>query len=357
MEKHYDGTKIAKFIGFALVGIFMFFIPITINEKSTIPLDHIVSYIQTIPGWGPVYSGLIVTIGGLLPFIRKDWNKSTSDMVFSIFKLAGIVLIAMAIFGFGPAFLHAPDIIPFIYGKIVVPVTTIVPVGAIFLAFLVNYGLMEFIGVFMQPVMNPIWKTPGRSAIDAVASFVGSYSLGLLITNQVYTEGKYTGKQAAIIATGFSTVSATFMVIVAKTLGLMEYWLLYFWLTLVITFIVTAITSRIYPLNKKPDTYFNNMVCSPKPVQKGNRLRRAYEEGMDAMEKAPTVAESVWDTLKKGIMLALSIGPLLMSVGVLGVVLAAYTPVFDIIGYIFYPFTLLAQIPEPLLAAKAMALA
>ena len=356
MEKHYDGTKIAKFIGFALVGIFMFFIPITINEKSTIPLDHIVSYIQTIPGWGPVYSGLIVTIGGLLPFIRKDWNKSTSDMVFSIFKLAGIVLIAMAIFGFGPAFLHAPDIIPFIYGKIVVPVTTIVPVGAIFLAFLVNYGLMEFIGVFMQPVMNPIWKTPGRSAIDAVASFVGSYSLGLLITNQVYTEGKYTGKQAAIIATGFSTVSATFMVIVAKTLGLMEYWLLYFWLTLVITFIVTAITSRIYPLNKKPDTYFNNMEGSPEPVPKGNRLRRAYEEGMDAMEKAPTVAESVWDTLKKGIMLALSIGPLLMSVGVLGVVLAAYTPVFDIIGYIFYPFTLLAQIPEPLLAAKAMAL-
>lgn len=228
MDKHYDGTKIAKFIGFALVGIFMFFIPITINEKSTIPLDHIVSYIQTIPGWGPVYSGIIVTVGGLLPFIRKDWNKSTSDMVFSIFKLAGIVLIAMAIFGFGPAFLHAPDIIPFIYGKIVVPVTTIVPVGAIFLAFLVNYGLMEFIGVFMQPVMNPIWKTPGRSAIDAVASFVGSYSLGLLITNQVYTEGKYTGKQAAIIATGFSTVSATFMVIVAKTLGLMEYWLLYF---------------------------------------------------------------------------------------------------------------------------------
>jgi len=64
----------------------------------------------------------------------------------------------------------------------------------------------------------------------------------------------------------------------------------------------------------------------------------------------------VWDTLKKGIMLALSIGPLLMSVGVLGVVLAAHTPVFDIIGYIFYPFTMLAQIPEPLLAAKAMAL-
>ena len=49
---------------------------------------------------------------------------------------------------------------------------------------------MEFVGVFMQPIMRPIWKT-GRSAIDAVASFVISYSVALLITDRVYQEGKY----------------------------------------------------------------------------------------------------------------------------------------------------------------------
>ena len=356
MAKNHDSTKVLKFIGFALIGIFMFFIPITLNGRSTIPLDHIVGYIQRIPGWAPVYGGIIVTIGGILPFANKEWTRSLSNRIFSFFKLAGIVLIFMAIFGFGPAFLHHPDIIPFIYGKIVVPVATIVPIGSIFLAFLVNYGLMEFIGVFMQPIMKPVWKTPGRSAIDAVASFVGSYSLGLLITNQVYTEGKYTGKQAAIIATGFSTVSATFMIIVARTLDLMDYWLLYFWLTLIITFIVTAITSRIYPLNRKPNTYYKDMDGAPEPVPQGNRFKMAFEEGMEAFDKSPRVIESVTDTLKKGIMLALSIAPLLMSIGVLGVVLATYTPVFDIIGYIFYPFTLLTQVPEPLLAAKAMAL-
>ncbi|CAM4081312.1 hypothetical protein Gste01_02132 [Geobacillus stearothermophilus ATCC 7953] len=63
-----------------------------------------------------------------------------------------------------------------------------------------------------------------RRLIDAVASFVGSYSIGLLITNKVFKEGKYTVKEAAIIATGFSTVSVTFMVVVAKTLGLMPIW-------------------------------------------------------------------------------------------------------------------------------------
>lgn len=248
------------------------------------------------------------------------------------------------------------DVIPFIFNSIVISVTTIVPIGAVFLAFLVNYGLMEFIGVFMQPVMKPIWKTPGRSAIDAVASFVGSYSLALLITNRVYRDGKYTGKEAAIIATGFSTVSATFMVIVARTLDIMNYWLLYFWLTLVVTFIVTAITARIYPLSKKPDTFYDNQEGDREKPVKGNMLKMAFDEGMKYFDKAPTVITSVKDNLKDGINLALSIGPLLMSIGVLGIVLAEYTPLFDFIGYIFYPFTLITRVPEPLLAAKAVSL-
>ncbi len=109
----------------------------------------------------------------------------------------------MAVFNFGPAWLFESDMVPFLYNKLVIPVGLIVPLGSVFLAFLVGYGLLEFIGVIMQPVMKPIWKTPGRSAIDAVASFVGSYSIGLLITNRVYKEGKYSAKEAAIIATGF----------------------------------------------------------------------------------------------------------------------------------------------------------
>lgn len=227
-NKVYNNHDVVRFILFAAFGIFMFFVPITINEKSTIPIDHIVGWIKSIPYYAPIYAGIIVTLGALLPFIRKTWNRSLSAIIFSLLKLLGIPFILMAITNRGPAFLMEKDVIPFIYNSIVVTVTTIVPIGSIFLAFLVNYGLMEFIGIFMQPVMKPLWKTPGRSAIDAVASFVGSYSLALLITDKVYQDGKYSAKEAAIIATGFSTVSATFMIVVARTLDIMDYWLLYF---------------------------------------------------------------------------------------------------------------------------------
>src|SRR5690625_6781183 len=87
---------------------------------------------------------------------------------------------------------------------------------------------LVFDHIFPQPVMRPLFKTPGRSAIDAVASFVGSYSLGILITDRVYQQGGYTGREAAIVATGFSTVSAAFMVIVAKSLDLLLMWTTFF---------------------------------------------------------------------------------------------------------------------------------
>jgi nucleoside recognition membrane protein YjiH len=245
---------------------------------------------------------------------------------------------------------------PFLFEKLVISVGLLVPIGSVFLALLVGYGLLEFIGVLLQPVMRPIWKTPGRSAIDAVASFVGSYSIGLLITNRVFKEGKYTIKEAAIIATGFSTVSATFMVVVAKTLGLMEMWNIYFWTTLIVTFIVTAITVRIWPLKSMSDEYFNGLKGKQEEGVKGNRVQKAWEEAMAAAEKSPSLWKNIYQNLKDGFIMTMSILPSIMSVGLLGLVLAEYTPLFDWLGYIFYPFTALLQLPEPMLAAKAVAI-
>jgi nucleoside recognition membrane protein YjiH len=354
-KKEFESSSILKFILFSAIGIFMFFIPISIGEKSTIPLDHIVSGIKTgIPDLAAIYALIIILIGAVRPFIKKTWNRNVVDTVFSLLKVLGFVVAGMVYFNVGPAWLFEKDMGPFLFSKLVIPVGLIVPIGSIFLAFLVGYGLLEFIGVLMKPVMNPIFKTPGRSAIDAVASFVGSYSIGLLITNKVYKEGKYTIKEAAIIATGFSTVSATFMIIVAKTLGLMEMWNMYFWTTLIITFLVTAITVRIRPLSKKSETYITGEGIE-EPEYKGNLFKHAWEEGLSAAEKSLGVGENIGTNLKDGLIMAMGILPSIMSVGLIGLVLAKYTPVFDVIGYIFYPFTSILQIPEAMLAAKAAA--
>ncbi len=356
MSAKQSSSAVLKLILFSLIGVFMFFIPISIGGKSTIPLDHVVSYLKGLSATASSYYALIVIIlGGFYPFYSKTWKKDAVTMVFSILKVLGVLVAFMAVFNFGPAFLFEKDMVPFLFNKLVISVGIIVPIGATFLSFLVGYGLLEFIGVLMQPVMRPIWKTPGRSAIDAVASFVGSYSIGLLITNRVFKEGKYTIKEASIIATGFSTVSATFMIIVAKTLGLMDHWNLFFWSTLVITFIVTAVTVRIWPLSKKPDTYITGEGV-PEAKPSGNLFKSAYQAGLQAAVESKPLFSNIVENIRDGFLMAMSILPSILSVGLLGLLLAKYTPVFDFLGYIFYPFTLLLQVPEPLLTAKAMAI-
>ena len=345
-----------RFFVFSLIGIFMFFVPITIAGKSTIPLDHLVTAIRTYGAPVVPYIALaLILLGTIRPFATGSWRGSATRTVFALLNVVGLV-VAILMLTSPPAWLAAEDLGPFLWNSLVIPVGLIVPVGAVFLALLVSYGLMEFIGVLVQPIMRPIFRTPGRAAVDAVASFVGSYSLGLLITNRVYREGKYTAREAAIIATGFSTVSATFMIIVAKTLGIMDLWLTYFFVTLVVTFIVTAITVWIPPLSRIPDEHFPEAEPQPEAPVKSDRLRTAWREVHGALRIAPSFGRNIWLNFRDGIYMAASILPSILSVGLIGLLLAKYTPLFEWFGYLFYPFTWITRMSEPLLTGQALSL-
>ena len=346
-----------KFVAFSIFGIFMFFFPLEIGGKSTIPVDHIISFITSnLAEAAKFYILIVMYVGAVLPFIRKTWKKDAVTIFFSIAKVCGAVIGTILVFNLNPPeWLSRPDFGPFLYKSLATPVGLVIPIGSAFLAFLADFGLMEFTGVLMTPVMRPVFKTPGRSAIDAVASFVGSYSIALIITNGVYRQGKYSAKEAAIIATGFSTVSATFLLVVAKTLNIMNHWGLYFWVSLIVTFVVTAITARLWPLRSKPDTYFTGERAQ-EPEYHGNMLSRAWQAGMETAANTPPLPKLIWDNLYAGLNMAFSVIPSIMSIGLLGLVLAEYTPLFDWFGYAFYPFFKIFGIEQAALAGKAAAL-
>ncbi|TVP44012.1 MAG: YjiH family protein [Halomonas sp.] len=334
------------------LGILIFFVPVEIGGRSTILLDHMVTGARGLLGEASgLYALALIMSGAAYPLVRGYWNRNVTERIFTALKLLGVVAALLAITGWGPAFLHEPDMLPFLFDKLVIPVGLIVPIGAIFLALLISYGLLELIGVLVQPVMRPIWRTPGRSAIDAVASFVGSYSIGLLITNRVYQAGQYSAREAAIIATGFSTVSATFMIIVARTLDLMVVWNLYFWLTLLITFIVTAVTVRLPPLSRMDDSAEYG---EPEAVA-GKRLSTAWQTGLEVAARAPALHKSVAINFKEGLVMAISILPSIMSVGLLGLLAAKYTPLFEWLGWLFYPFVAVWGVADAAALAQASA--
>lgn len=343
-----------KFFVYSLIGIIFFFVPITISGQSTIMIDHIVQWISKLLNpILPYYVLILILIGAAHPFINKKWNKSKTDIVFSLFKVIGVFIAFMVVFDFGPGFVLKESIGPFLYEKLAIPLSVLIPIGAIFLSFLIGFGLLEFIGVICRPIMRPIFKTPGKSAVDAVASFVGSYSIGLLITNKVYKDGGYTHKEAVVVATGFSTVSATFMIIVANTLGIIEYWNLYFWFTLAVTFIVTAITVQIPPIRTEKTTTYQDQPYKEEIRRDMPLLKESWLEAKIAVKNAKTLIENVIENLRDGVIMTIAILPSIMSIGFLGLIVAEYTPIIEYISYIFYPIISIFPVSDVAVLAQA----
>ena len=91
--------KYLKFIIYSLIGSFMFFIPITINGVSSIPIDHIVTWIKvTLPSAVPIYALIVILLGAVYPFISKSWSKDKVSIVFSFLKVIGAVVAISNIF-------------------------------------------------------------------------------------------------------------------------------------------------------------------------------------------------------------------------------------------------------------------
>ena len=334
--------SIVRFIVFSTIGATAFFVPIEISGNSTIAIDHLVTLIAThSPPAGKAYAVFLILWGVAAPFLTNSWKDSITTAVLSTLQILAIPLAIMYLLDAGPNAVMAPDVLPFLFEKLAVPVGLIIPIGAIFLTFLIGFGLLEAIGTIMEPIMRPVFKTPGRSAIDAVASFAGSYSVGLLITSRVYKNGMYSAKEAAIIATGFSTVSATFMVIVAKTLSLTEFWNVYFFGTLVVTFLVTAVTVRLPPLAKMDNT---SDADDDVAESHDSYFRAAFSAGLAVAQNAPKLIPLLKENVVDGLRMASRVVPSILSIGFLGLMAAKYTPLFDVLGlllapvlWIFYP--------------------
>ena len=113
---------------------------------------------------------------------------------------------------------------------------------------------------------------------------------------------------------------------------------------------VTAITARIPPISR-----FDNELDRPNlDYKRGTRLKAAYELGLSTSRRASDFKQILWSNFRDGLTMAAAIVPSIIAVGLTGLLLAKYTPVFDALGLLLYPFTWLGGLPEPLVAAKGM---
>ncbi|MBE7005428.1 MAG: YjiH family protein [Ruminococcaceae bacterium] len=229
-------------------------------------------------------------------------------------------------------------------------------VASFLLPLLTDFGLLEYIGALLTKFMRPVFKVPGRAAVDCVTSWIGDGTLGVMLTCNQYEGGYYSAKEASIIATLFSAVSITFSLTVLAEVGLTHMFGVYYLLICFVGIICALICARIWPLNKKPETYLVEGKAMPDELPAGYKSSSAY--GMDLALKRVAehkgIGEFFGNGLKNCLNMWFGVLPTVMAVGTVALVIADYTPVFDWLGLPFLPLLQVLGVPEAKAAASTM---
>jgi len=185
MKKKFSLSTWLLFLIPSIVGVVLFMIPLPDGDTMRVP---IASFANVLSGWlAPVIQWIalatvaIAAIGSLL-FVARPKDDSFASGLFKVtpfwlvVRLIALVYAVMIIFQIGPeavwneytgGLLLEPTegLVSFLF--------TIFLFAGLLLPLLLNFGLLEFFGAMLVKVMRPLFGLPGRSAVDAVTSWVG----------------------------------------------------------------------------------------------------------------------------------------------------------------------------------------
>ncbi|GLS83330.1 YjiH family protein [Paraferrimonas haliotis] len=354
----------------SFIGILLFMTPVSIDGAVTIPIAAMAGLIKQ--GLGDYIFDVIVAViwvTALTTIIAKvvkpdvvNRSPFLSDLLYVsnawfVTRMLGALFATLAFYKVGPEAAWADSTGGLVLFDLMPTLFAVFILAGLLMPLLLNFGLLEFIGVMLTKVMRPLFNLPGRSAVSSIASWLGDGSVGILMTSKQYEQKIFTKREAAIIGTNFSLVSITFTLVIISQVKL-EHMFAAFYLTVCVAGILAAIiVPRLPPLRNIPNTYIDGSEPTKDveviPAGK-NLVGYGVEMAMERAAKAPSFGKLVNDGFKNAIEMLFAILPVVMAVGTIATMIAEFTPVFNWLGAPFVPLLELMQVPEAVAASKTM---
>lgn len=362
-----DAKSIRKFALPSLLGILTFLTPIRVEGNWTILMGYISDAAVNFVGDGMpwvVYVLLCISAFGTVWAIATDKPKEGSlpyrlfhvAPIWVVLRLAGLVMGTMTMFQLGPEVFWGAATGGTVLNGLAVNIVFIFLFAGLLMPFLTDYGLMEFIGTLLKRSFRRLFTLPGRSAIDALASWMSSAPVGVLITIQQYVSGHYTGREAAVIATNFSVVSVPFALLVAKTVGVDHRFPEYYMAVIIAGVTAAMILPRIPPLSRFEDTPYDTLhpMRETRDAGSGSLLSEAVALAAKRAQSALPLKEQFRVAFGHILDIWFGLVPAVIAVGGAGLMLAEHTPVLGWIAAPLVPVLNLLGLPEAAAAAPAL---
>ncbi|WP_156290183.1 YjiH family protein [Oceanobacillus salinisoli] len=348
-----------KFIMPSIIGIFLFITPIPTDNGFTIPIALLANEVQALlADQLSAIMMMIIVITAALTVIAKIRPETfaktpffqrlfTVNRFWAATRVLAAIFAVMVFFQVGTEAVYGPDTGQLLLDDLLHVLFAVFLFAGLFLPLLMNFGLLEFVGTMMTKIMRPLFKLPGRSSIDALASWIGDGTIGVLLTSKQYEEGFYTKREATVIGTTFSVVSITFSLVVLAEVDLAHMFLPFYVTILIAGFAAALIMPRIPPLSRKPDTYINDQEkVEEEWIPEGETvLSFGYKSALNRAKKQ----NSVYQFFKEGgqniLDMWMGVAPVVMAFGLVALIIAEYTPIFQWLGAPFIPLLELMQVP------------
>ena len=362
-----DAAAIRKFAIPSILGILTFLTPFRVDGNWTILMgvlsESSVNFIGAGMPWMVFILLCISALGTLYAVTIGQFQKgSLAARLFNVapvwvgLRVIGLAMGAMTMFELGPEIFWGAATGGTVLNGLAVNIVLIFFYAGLLMPFLTDYGLMEFIGTLLKRSFRKLFTLPGRSAIDALASWMSSSPVGVMITIQQYMSGHYTAREAAVIATNFSVVSVPFALLVAQTVGVGHRFPEYYLAVVVTGVILAMILPRIWPLSKFPDTPFESLhPMRETPGRSNDSLlsEAVFKATERAKTSRPLTAQFRFAT-SNILDIWFGLVPAVIAVGGAGLILAEHTPVLDWIALPLVPVLELFGLPEASAAAPAL---
>ncbi len=368
-KRNFTASDYLKFLIPSILGVLFLMVPFKYEGDTTIVVALLASLLQKLLGDSLPYiiTGFIAVTTVLTIMYRlfkpdfiedNDFLKNVYDvsLVWLVVRIVGLVFAIMALFKVGPEFIWNEDTGSLILFDLLKGLFSIFLFGGLLLPFLTDFGLLEFVGVLLTPVMRPFFKLPGRSSIDCVASWVGDGTVGVTLTNNQYTQGYYTAREAAVISTTFSAVSITFCLVILKQVNLAHMFGPYYLTIILVGLVAAIIMPRIPPLSSKPDTYYTgDSKDLGEDIPDGfTTLEWGLQLAVERAESHEGLKYIFINGIKTALDLWLAVLPVIMAFGTTAVVIAEYTTFFQVLGKPFLPLLNFFNVPEAEAASQTI---
>lgn len=368
-DTSYSVRQLLIFLIPSLLGVLLFLTPIVYEEKVTIGLGVMADALKAavsdqLPAIATALLLLSAVLGLFGSLFKPRWlteRRALNDLfvlppLWLALRVLGGLFAAMTFWQFGPEWVWNANTGGVVLKDLAPVLITFFLVAGLILPLLTDYGLMEFCGTLVRNVFRKIFGLPGRSAIDAIASWLGSGTVGVLITAQQYQKGFYSAREAAVIATNFSIASIAFSLLITSFMKL-DHLFVPFYLTVVVAGLAAAIiTPRIPPLSWKKDEYVAGVGKQIKEdVPAGTSLLRwGLLQAVKRANANPSPGQMVKVGVHNVVDIWLGLLPLVMAIGTVSLAIAEFTPIFNWLSAPIVPLLELLQLPEAAKAAPAM---